>query len=384
MRNGIVFCVLVGALGVGCTPASPPAPDAVADAIADDEGVLRVALTREPATWNRLLASDYPTHVVTDQLHAPLIRLNQETQEMEPALAHAWEFSQDGRALTFHLREGVRFSDGEPFSAADVVFTFEVLHDPDVASPLRDSAVIEGEPVVARAVDEHTVVVDLPNRTAVVERIFDSIRILPEHRLAGSLAGGSVAADTGLGVASESVVGLGPFRLEAHVPGQRVVLERNPHYFAEGLPRLSGMVFDILPDTNARVLRLRAGEIDLLEPISPEAFIELGDDSVHAVTLRDLGPSMVVERMWFNLNPDSPIDPHKKAWFGDVRFRRAVSLAIDREGMARLVFEGLASAASGPVSPANHFWRDASIARVPARRRRSTPTPGQGRFRMAR
>lgn len=354
MRRGLVFCVLVtiGALA-GC--GSPPAAH---------EGVLRVALSFEPSTWNRLLAADYPTHVVTDQLHAPLIRLNQETQQMEPAAAQSWEFSPDGTELTFHLRDGVRFSDGEPLTAADVEFTFRALHDPAVASPLRDTAVIDGENIVARVVDERTVAFRLPRRTASVERIFDSIRILPEHRLAGSLAAGTLAADTGLGAPIETVVGLGAFRLREHVPGQRVVLERNPYYSrpgAGGGARLSGIVFDILPDTNAQILRLRAGELDLLQPIALDAFRALSREPPEGVVLEDLGPGLVSERFWFNLSGESPIESHKKAWFGDVRFRRAVSLAIDRETMARVVFDGLASAASGPVSPANHFWRDDRI-----------------------
>ena len=170
MRRGLFFCVLVtiGGLVAGC--GSPPAAD---------EGVLRVALSREPATWNRLLAADYPTHVVTDQLHAPLIRLNQETQLMEPALAESWEFSEDGGELVFYLRDGVRFSDGEPFTADDVSFTFRVLHDPGVASQLKDSAVIDGENIVAHVIDETTVGFRLPRRTATVERIFDSIRSSP-------------------------------------------------------------------------------------------------------------------------------------------------------------------------------------------------------------
>ena len=357
MRGGFFFCVLtIGAVVAGCG-SSPPPGEGV-------EGVLRVALSREPTTWNRLLAADYPTHVVTDQLHAPLIRLNQETQQMEPALAESWEFSEDGRELVFYLRRGVRFSDGEPFTADDVAFTFRVLHDPGVSSQLKDAATIDGENIVADVIDEATVVFRLPRRTASVERIFDSIRILPEHRLAESLAAGTLAADTGLGAPIEDIVGLGAFRLREHVPGQRIVLESNPHYFRSGddeYPRLSGMVFDVVPDTNAQVLRLRAGELDLLEPIAPEAFRELRRQSPEGVTLHDLGPSMVSERLWFNLNPTSPIEAHKKKWFEDVRFRRAVSLAIDRENMARVVFGGLASVASGPVSPANHFWRDESI-----------------------
>ena len=266
MRRGLFFCVLVtiGGFAAGC--GSPPAAD---------EGVLRVALSREPATWNRLLAADYPTHVVTDQLHAPLIRLNQETQQMEPALAESWEFSEDGGELVFHLRDGVRFSDGEPFTADDVAFTFRVLHDPRVASQLKDSAAIDGENIVAHVIDETTVGFRLPRRTAAVARIFDSIRILPEHRLFESLAAGTLAADTGLGAPIENIVGLGAFRLREHVPGQRIVLERNPYYFRSGedeSPRLSGIVFDVIPDTNAQVLKFRAGELDLLEPIAPEAF----------------------------------------------------------------------------------------------------------------
>ncbi len=332
MRRGLFFCVLVtiGGFAAGC--GSPPAAD---------EGVLRVALSREPATWNRLLAADLPTHVVTDQLHAPLIRLNHETQQMEPALAESWEFSEDGRELVFYLRDGVRFSDGEPFTADDVAFTFRVLHDPGVLNQLKDSAVIDGENIVAHVIDETTVGFRLPRRTAAVERIFDSIRILPEHRLAESLAAGTLAADTGLGAPIEDIVGLGSFRLREHVPGQRIVLERNPHYFRSGddvYPRLSGMVFDVVPDTNAQVLRFRAGELDLLEPIAPEAFRELERESPAAITLKDLGPSMKSERLWFNLNPASPIDAHKKKWFEDVRFRRAVSLAVDRENMVRVVF----------------------------------------------
>ena len=138
MRRGLFFCALtvVGGLVAGCT--SRPA---------SDDGVLRVALHREPATWNRLLAADLVTHVVSDQLHAPLIRRNHETQQMEPALAESWEFGEDGSELVFHLRRGVRFSDGAPFTGKDVAFTFRALHDPDVASPLSDTAKIDGVPL---------------------------------------------------------------------------------------------------------------------------------------------------------------------------------------------------------------------------------------------
>ncbi len=362
MRSGLFFCVLGlswGGIG-GCL--SPP------DA---DDGVLRVAIDREPLTWNRLLADELMTHIVTEQLHAPLIRLNPETQEMEPALAESWTFNDDGdgSVLEFRLREGVRFSDGAPFSAADVSFTFDVLADPRAGSPLTDSARIDGEVLSPEVVDPLTVRFHLPRRTATVERVFDGIRILPKHKLAESSSAGTVAADTALGVASEDVVGLGPFRLKEHVSGQRIELERNPHYYraSQGYPRLQAIVFHVVSDPNAQRLRLQAGEIDVLARTTSDTFVALRrelDASIDAepdIVIEDLGPSLLSERLWFNLNPESPIESRKKEWFADIRFRRAVSLAIDRTEMARIVFESLASPAEGAVSVGNTFWQDREL-----------------------
>jgi peptide/nickel transport system substrate-binding protein len=332
-----------------------------------DEGrVLRVAIHTEPQTWNRLLASDRVTHVISDQLHEKLLRLNPETQKMEPALAESWEFSDDGKKLVFHLREGVRFSDGEPFGARDVAFTFRALYTPSVASPLVETAEIDGQPLGVEVIDDRTVAITLPRRTAVVERAFDSISILPAHLLEESLERGTFAADTGLGAEAARIVGLGPFVLSEHVPGQRIVLAPNPHYWRRGedggpIPRLERLVFEIVPDENARLLRFRSGQVDLLELLTPDAFEMLrGEKSLDCV-LRDLGPGLLTERLWFNLNPKAPLEEHKKRWFQDVRFRRAVSLALDRRGMARAVFSGRATPAAGPVSPANSFWHDPSL-----------------------
>jgi peptide/nickel transport system substrate-binding protein len=334
--------------------------------------VLRVAIHTEPQSWNRLLAADHVTVLVTDQLHEPLIRLDPETQEMEPALAESWAFSEDGRRLVMHLRKGVRFSDGVPFTSSDVVFTFRALYDGRVASPLRDTALIQGAPIEPEVVDESTVAFVLPRRTGTIERIFDSIPMLPAHVLETSLAEGTLPSATGLGAPIPTVVGLGPFALREYVPRERIVLERNPYYWMSGpgrtYPRLDRMVFQIVPDENARLLRLETGETDLVELLTPEAFERLDGGKTPDVSARDLGPSLVSERLWFNLDPGAPIAAEKKKWFEDVRFRRAISMAIDRRGMARVVFSGRASPARGPVSEANSFWHDPSLPEVPCDR----------------
>jgi peptide/nickel transport system substrate-binding protein len=199
-----------------------------------------------------------------------------------------------------------------------------------------------------------------------VERAFDSIAILPSHVLKESLDRRTLAADTGLGADPRRIVGLGPFVLAAHVPGQRIVLERNPHYWRSEdergpMPWLQRLVFEIVSDENARLLRFRQGELDILELMTPESFERLRDERDLDLELLDLGPSLRSERLWFNLGPEAPIEEHKKAWFADVRFRRAVSLAIDRRGMARVVFSGRATPAAGPVSPANFRWHDETL-----------------------
>ena len=332
-------------------------------------GMLRVGIRSEPQTWNRLLATDEVSHQITERLHAALLRVNRLTQELEPELAESWSFSEDSRELTFKLRPDVRFSDGTPLTAADVAFTFQALHDPAVASPLVETAMVEGKPLVPEVVDPLTVRFRLPRRTAVVERIFDSIPVLPRHRLQASLEDGSFASEYGIGV-SEGIVGLGPFVLERYVPGQRVVLRRNPNYWKYGpdgeqLPYLDGITFEILSDANALALRFGSGELDLLSPLPPEDFISFREKDAPDRRLIDLGPGTTPERIWFNLNPESSVSPEQRAWFTDRRFRRAISLAIDRQSIVKAVYAGLASPAAGPITSANRRWWNESIAPPP-------------------
>ena len=233
-----------------------------------------------------------------------------------------------------------------------------------------EGAVVAGKPLFPEVVDPLTVRFKLPLRTAVVERIFDSIPVLPRHRLQASLEDGSFASEYGIGAPEERIVGLGPFTLVRYVPGQRVVLRRNPNYWKYGpegerLPYLDGLTFEILPDANALALRFRAGELDLLNKLSPEDFTSFREKYAPDRRLIDLGPGTTPERLWFNLNPESSVPPEQRAWFMDRRFRRAISLAIDRQSIAKVVYADLASPAAGPITRANRRWWNESIAPTP-------------------
>ncbi len=361
------LCLL--ALWVSCS-GDTPSPSR-------EGGYLVVGTHAEPLTWNLLVSTDLVSQTIGEQIHAALVRINSQTQEVEPELAESWSFSEDGKALTFRLRPGVVFSDGHPMSAEDVRFTFKALHDPSVSSPLTETAKIDNEPLLPEVLDELTVRFSLSRRTAVVERVFAGFRILPKHLLEEDLAEGNFVSAYGVGTSVDQIVGLGPFILERYLPGQRVVLRRNPQYWKRGmggerLPRLDGIIFEILPDSNARLLKFASGELDIQGELLPEDFSSLKDRGNPEIRLLDMGPGMIPERLWFNLNPRNQVlSRERRGWFEDERFRRAISLAIDRTAIVEAVYHGLAAPAAGSISPANHLWRNGTVPRFALDRQES-------------
>ena len=311
-------------------------------------GVLHVALRAEPKTFNPVIALDAPSRDVVRRLHADLITIDRQTQKTVPALAESWTVS--GNRYTLKLRAGVRFSDGAPFTADDVVFSFAVYGDEKVRSPQRDLLMIKNQPIVVTKVDSHTVVFQLPAPYAAAERLFDSVAMLPKHQLEPAWKAGKLRDAWSLNTAAADVAGLGPFRLKEYLPGEKVRLERNPYYWKSGLPYLDGIEFHLLADEDLQLARFTAGELHLLNRLSPKAvdFLQ-GRRNSKAV---DLGAGLEYNFLTFNLSPDSP----KLAWFGQREFREALSLATDRDSIVRLVFQKRATAIWGHVSPGNQLW----------------------------
>src|SRR5690348_6435116 len=179
-------------------------------------GTLVVAQRAEPKTLNPVLAFDTPSRDVLGRMMADLIHINRVTQKTEPALASSWKISPDGRRFTLKLRRGVRFSDGQPFSADDVVFTFKVYLDEKVHSPQRDLLVINGKPLSVTEIDAYTVRFDLDEPYAAAERIFDSLAILPRHLLEKAYNDGKFSEQWTLNTGPTEIAGLGPFRLQQY------------------------------------------------------------------------------------------------------------------------------------------------------------------------
>ena len=334
-------------------------------------GRLVVALRSEPKTLNPVLAVDEPSREVIRCLSADLIHINRASLKTEPALAKSWNVSRDGRQYTLQLRRGLRFSDGAPFDADDVVFSFQVYLDEKIDSAQRDLLVVGGKPITVVKVDQYTVRFEMAQPYAAAERLFDGVAILPRHLLEASYKGGGFSEAWNLSMAANQFAGLGPFRLKEYVPGQQVTLERNPYYWkadraGNPLPYLGEVMFLFVPSEDAQVIRFQAGDTDVLSRFSSENFAVLqkqqGTKGYH---LDDLGPGLEYNFLFFNLNDlgakNLPEIAKKQSWFQDLRFRQAVSAAIDRDGIVRLVYGGRATAIWDQVTPGNKLWLDDKI-----------------------
>src|ERR1700756_367417 len=194
-------------------------------------GRLLASLRSDPKTLNPITAVDAPSKQVLGLLFADLIHINPSTLHTEPAIAKSWKASSDGKRYTLELRRGLRFSDGHPFDADDVMFSFNVYLDEKVHSPQRDLLQVSGKPIQVRKTGPYEVEFNLPEPYAAAERMFDSVRILPRHLLERAYQEGRISQVWAMSTDPSEIAGLGPFHLKRYVPGQQIVLERNPFYW---------------------------------------------------------------------------------------------------------------------------------------------------------
>jgi peptide/nickel transport system substrate-binding protein len=372
----LLLCTVVGFASSAPRPAEPGEELQITDHPAGRYGgTLVVAQRSEPKTLNPVTASDAPSREVIGRLTADLIHINRSSQQTEPALAKLWTLSKDGRIFTIQLRRGLRFSDGQPFDADDVVFSFQLYLDDKINSPQRDLLVVGGKPIEVHKIDQYTVRFTLAQPYAAAQRIFDSLAMMPRHLLQTSYQQGKFTQAWTLTTSPSEIAGLGPFRVKQYVPGQRIVLERNPYYWRADrshnrLPYLDELTFLFVGNEDAQVMRFQAGETDILSRMSAESYALLSQQtSSRGTELFDLGPSLEYNFLVFNLNDLSSRKlagiAAKQAWFQDLKFRQAISAAIDRDAIVKLVYAGRGAALWGNVSPSNKFWVDQSLPHPP-------------------
>jgi peptide/nickel transport system substrate-binding protein len=339
-----------------------------------------IGQTTGPKTFNPMMANETSTTDVTDgRMFMGLADFDNETQQDIPGIAKSWDVTPDGLTWTWHLRRGGAFSDGHPLTADDIMFSFQVAYDDTLHPSVQDLLKAGGKRFEITKVDSYTVVMKIAAPYAMMVGACGSVYILPRHVLEPAWRSGRFASAYSTSTPPESIVTSGAWQLKQYVPGEKTVLTRNPYWFrvdAQGhrLPYLDELVFLIVPDQNTAALKFQAGEVDALDNVKPEDYKSYTEEQQRrGYTLYSLGPALRTNFFWFNLNTANAkkmpkkkagtplVDPVKYAWFIKPEFRRAVSMAIDRDAMIRSVFYGDGIKNWSTTTPGNKKWSTSDI-----------------------
>lgn len=294
-------------------------------------GTLTAIVQPEPTAMTSAINNTYANGVVSSNIFDGLVSYDEHFNP-QPSLATSWETSNDGLTITFHLRHGVKWHDGVPFTSADVKYSLEeVWKKLHARGRVTFAAVRE-----VQTPDDFTVILKLDHPSPVIFSAVNAVeaQILPRHLYAGT--------DVATNPYNVKPVGTGPFRFKQWQRGQFIALEKNPDYWDAGKPKVDKLVFRIIPDAASRSAALETGEV-LYAPYNP-------------VPLAD------VQRL--KALPDLVIDTHGYEWqasyyfiefnlrrpeLADVRVRQAIAQAIDRKGLIDTVWYGFGKPADSPI-----------------------------------
>lgn len=356
--------------GTGARPDQQNDTEIAISEIATRGGTLTTSLRSEPRSFNRIVEARIPTELYAGLTGAKLVSVNRATQQPEAALAERWTISPDNKTYTVTLRDGLAWSDGAPFTSADVVFTFQVIFDPKVGSPLAGTFAIDGKPIAVTAPDAKTVVFTLPNTYGPGIALLDNLHLVAKHKYEGDWKAGSFAKAMSVGTPPADLVAIGPFKLASYAPGQRLVFDRNPHYWKKDaagiqLPYLDQVVLEMVPDQNAELVRFQAGTIDTLQQqLRPEDLATLRPlEQQGRLRLIDVGVSTDPDAFFFNLRSQYWTKDPRRDWITRSEFRQAISHAIDREMYANTVYLGAGVPIWGPITTGNKVWFSPNVPR---------------------
>jgi peptide/nickel transport system substrate-binding protein len=337
----------------------------------EKDQILYTVIGSDPRTFNPILITDASSSAITNDLFESLLRLNPVTTLPEAGLAETWDIAPDSKSITFHLRHDVKWFDGQPFTAHDVLFTLDVIYDPKVPNSIRPAITIDHQRIAAEAPDDYTVVMHLPKPFAPLLYSI-GIPVMPAHILEPVWKEGNYNHIWGIDTAPDKLVGNGQYHMTHYTQGQVVQYQRNEDYWMKDehggqLPRLHGQTITIVPDQNAEYLRFLSGQIDTYSPRMEEVFPLQQKVKNHEldITVQKIGVDTGSLFFSFNRNPrhfikDGVTNP-KMNWFTDLKFLQAMAHMVDKKSMIELVFHGLGEAAVADISPENKIFHNPNL-----------------------
>ncbi len=316
-----------------------------------------------PKTFNPFNSKDNISSILSEIMYDGLLTTHPVTGQPIPRLAKSFSISDDGREYTINLRRGIKWSDGKPITADDVVFTWrDIIFAGLGNTSTRDSIIIDGKLPTVEKIDDYTVKFVTPEPFAPFVRML-STPIAPKHIFKPAADKGVEAFDMFLStdVKPEKLVTSGAFKLKEYVPAQRVVYERNPNYYIinknnQKLPYLDRLVYLIVGDLNNEVLKFEAKELDTISLQGSKVARYKAMEPHSDFTIHNLGPDTGTMYLAMNLNNrkndkgEFYVKPSKQLWFNDVNFRKAVDFAIDRKNMVLNIANGIGAPLFTPES----------------------------------
>lgn len=291
------------------------------------EQAIRIGVTEDPNTLDPARTNNGVGHNVAYMIYSGLTYYGPDLS-VKPDLAVSWESSDDLKQWTFHLRQDVRFQDGREFSADDVVATVERLSDKAVGSVLRVNFDIIDKTEV---IDKHTLRFTLKIPYAPFPALFAQYQ-------AKIINKGNVDK------LATNPIGTGPFKFVEYLPGDRVVLAKNPDYYLSDEPKLDKVVLRIVPDYTALSVALKSGDLDLVWDLPPEQIDAIRGNA-------DVAIQEVPTGTWWSITLDNSTPP-----FNDVRVRQAFAKLVDKTQFTDIATFGHGSPTHSPVPPTSAYF----------------------------
>jgi peptide/nickel transport system substrate-binding protein len=388
---GVVVAMLMPPFLAGAAPTGPhpslpdlPNPKVMLGEPGRFGGTFLDAQVADPRTFNPILAQETSSTGPLGSLFDGLVEDNGETTETEPALAESWTTSKDGRTWTFVLRKGLKWSDGAPLTADDVVFTFRVIYDKKIPNSLQDVLTVAGKPIAVTKVNDQTVQFRTAEPFGPFLRSI-GIGILPQHKLEAAYTSGKFNQTWGVNTPPKELVGTGAYVMTEYKPAQRITYLRNGAYWkvdlhGNRLPYIQRLALTIVPNQEAHRLLFQQGQTDSYG-IRPREYAEFKRrEKAGGYTVYDGGPSFGTEFLTFNLNPRAGLPEYKLRWFQNQKFRQGIAYAVDRDAITDQVFAGHAVPQYGPESPADKFFYNPKVKQYPYNIDTAAATLAEGGF----
>ena len=323
-----------------------------------------IGLKMGTRTWNPLYAGDGGSAFCAGLMHKGLVGLHPVTGVYVPELANSWTVSEDGLTITFHLRKGIRWSDGKPFTADDVLFTYnDLILDDEVAAGRAALRLPDDSFPVIEKLDDHTVscALSVPFRP-----ILDALTadIVPEHILAEFVhklnpeaTAGTFDAVWTLDTAPDQIVGLGPFILAEYRPDEYALLERNPYYYhydANGLqlPYIDELLILLVESKETELLKFLNGELHSIEALATDSGILHAEAAAREYAVRVAAAGHLITFCMFNLDTE---ETNLRSLFRNPAFRKAMAHTQDVEGALNRL-DGLGDRQWSPLAMSSPYY----------------------------